>query len=90
MWIKYTGEKPYISLELKKIKPKERRNVDPELAKRLIEKYPKWFKISKALTKDVIEVIKDVPKIIKGAFKNKSEEVKEEKEEINIEEVKKK
>ena len=88
MWIKYVGEKPYTSLELKKIKPKEKRDIKPEVAKRLVEKYPRWFKICKAPA--IIKVIKEAPAVIADALKSESKKEEEVKDDINIEEVKEK
>jgi len=87
LWIKYVGEKSYNSMKVRNFKSKEHRDLNPELAKHLLEKYPNWFKQTKAPVKEVIEAIKEVPKVIKEALKDKSvkEDKKSKKEDIDIE-----
>lgn len=96
MWIRYIGEKPYNSMKVRDFKPKERRNLDSDLAKHLLEKYPNWFKQTKPPVKEVLGIIKETPKVIKEAFKGKLAEKDKDKKvkgDIDIEvteEVKKK
>ena len=90
MWIKYIGKKMYSGPGVRDFKPKERRNLSSKVSSYLVEKYPKWFKVTKAPVKEVIEAIKEVPGKIMGTLENKTEKDEKKKDDINIEEVKKK
>jgi len=87
LWIKYIGEKPYNSMKVRNFKPKERRDLSPNIVKYLLETFPNCFKQTKAPVKEVIEAIKEAPKVIKEALKDKSvkEDKKSKKEDIDIE-----
>jgi shikimate kinase len=44
VWIKYTGELPYNSMEIRGVLPGSKNDIKESLAKKLIKKRPKWFK----------------------------------------------
>jgi len=70
LWVKYTGKITYNSMEVRGFKPDTGRNLNEDVAKHLLKKFPKLFHPSKA------EVIRESLKV------ENEEKPKEEKKEV--------
>ena len=85
MWIKYTGEITYNSMQVRGFKPDTSRSVSEETAKYLLKEFPKLFHPSKPVVEEVVkeapkvetkeEVVEEVPKVEDTTIKDAKKKI---------------